>query len=97
VAYGSAIHGQFNPAGYHHWYSLWNLHNYIIIFLMPTPNQNESEQEFIDRCIPYVLNEGTARNIAQAYAMCDYIYQNKQNGISINQNNQAEPKEPENN
>lgn len=63
---------------------------------MPVPTQNETAEQFINRCIPVVINDGSARNVAQAYAMCEYIYQNKQNGISINQNNQTESKEPEN-
>ncbi len=64
---------------------------------MPTPTATETEEQFIERCIPYVLSEGTATNTPQAYAMCLYIYQNKQNGNSINQNNQTKPKEPEDN
>jgi len=44
---------------------------------MPKPRQNETENEFIDRCIPFVLNEGTAINTAQAFAYCQYLWENK--------------------
>ena len=64
---------------------------------MPTPNQNETEEQFINRCIPYVLTEGTASNVAQAYAICEYIYQNKQNGTYINQSNNTQSEEPKDN
>ncbi len=37
---------------------------------MPTPRPDESEKVFIARCIPIVLKEGTARNQAQAVAVC---------------------------
>ena len=42
---------------------------------MPTPNQNESPEDFVSRCIPIVLNEGTARNVGQAYAICVSFYE----------------------
>lgn len=60
---------------------------------MPVPNQNESQEDFISRCIPFVLSEGTASNIPQAYAMCEYIYENNQNANSKNQPNQTESEE----
>lgn len=37
---------------------------------MPTPQVNETEQQFISRCIPQVLNEGTASTPEQAFAVC---------------------------
>jgi hypothetical protein len=77
--------------------NLWLIPNLFKYILMPVPIPNETEEGFINRCIPVVINDGSARNTAQAYAMCLYIYQNKQNGISINQNNQTEPEEPEDN
>lgn len=64
---------------------------------MPVPTNNETEEQFIERCIPVVIGDGSARNTAQAYAMCVYIYQNKQNGISKNQQNQTESEESKNN
>lgn len=44
---------------------------------MPTPQQDESRDQFIQRCIPIVLTEGTARNGGQAYAVCVSMYENR--------------------
>lgn len=41
---------------------------------MPTPELNETRPDFITRCIPIVLTDGTARNSAQAVAVCISIY-----------------------
>lgn len=43
---------------------------------MPSPQPNESESTFIDRCIPMVLSEGTAENQDQAYAICQDMWDN---------------------
>lgn len=40
---------------------------------MPTPQQDETQEEFIARCIPAVLDEGTAEDQEQAAAIC-YSY-----------------------
>ena len=37
---------------------------------MPTPNANETEKDFVSRCIPIVLDEGTAKDNKQAVAIC---------------------------
>lgn len=38
---------------------------------MPDPNPSqESQEEWISRCIPVVLEEGTAENQEQASAIC---------------------------
>ena len=37
---------------------------------MPNVNPNESEKEFVSRCIPIVLHEGTTKDPAQAAAIC---------------------------
>ena len=37
---------------------------------MPTPNPNEPEEDFVSRCIPIVLEEGTAKDNKQAAAIC---------------------------
>jgi hypothetical protein len=34
------------------------------------PGKKETEDEFIGRCIPYVINDGTAKDNSQAYAIC---------------------------
>lgn len=47
---------------------------------MPTPNKGESEKDFVSRCIPVVLKEGTAKNNSQGAAICHSMYKkhNKQ-------------------
>lgn len=46
---------------------------------MPTPGQNETQDEFISRCIPIVLDEGTAENPEQAAAVCFSLWENRGN------------------
>lgn len=41
---------------------------------MPTPGEKETEQEFVDRCIPIVIAEGTAKDGAQASAICHSMW-----------------------
>lgn len=41
---------------------------------MPTPNKNETEKDFISRCVPYVLKEKTAKTKEQAVAICYSIW-----------------------
>lgn len=49
---------------------------------MPTPTATETKKDFIDRCIPYVINEGTANSPEQAYAICQGLWnENKFNHI----------------
>lgn len=40
----------------------------------PKPSQ-ETEQEFVERCIPVVLEDGTAENREQAAAICHSMYE----------------------
>lgn len=44
---------------------------------MPTPKKNETRDDFIDRCIPIVIDEGTAKDGKQAYAVCRSMYDDK--------------------
>lgn len=44
---------------------------------MPTPRKNESREDFVQRCIPIVLDEGTAEDGSQAAAICHSMYDNK--------------------
>jgi len=44
---------------------------------MPTPRRDETRDEFIARCIPIVLEEGTAQSNAQAVAVCNSMYDEK--------------------
>ena len=41
---------------------------------MPSPNKDETQKEFISRCIPVVMDDGTADNQAQAVAVCYSIW-----------------------
>lgn len=41
---------------------------------MPTPNKGESQSDFVSRCIPIVMNEGTAKDNKQASAICYSIF-----------------------
>lgn len=38
--------------------------------VMPTPGKNESQKDFVSRCIPIVLEDGTAKDQKQAAAIC---------------------------
>lgn len=41
---------------------------------MPTPSGNESRSDFVSRCIPIVLEEGTAEEAGQAAAICHSMW-----------------------
>jgi len=41
---------------------------------MPIPNKNERRKDFVGRCIPIVMKEGTAKNSRQGVAICFSIY-----------------------
>lgn len=42
---------------------------------MPRPNPTETQDEFIERCIPIVLRDGTAGNDSQAVAVCQSMWE----------------------
>lgn len=42
---------------------------------MPKPHSGESQSDFVTRCIPIVMNDGTADNNEQAAAICYSIYE----------------------
>lgn len=44
---------------------------------MPTPEKGESKKDFIERCIPIVIDEGTAEDSEQAYAVCNSMFDKK--------------------
>lgn len=44
------------------------------MILIPTPNKGESQKDFISRCIPIVINEGTTDDQSQAAAICYSIW-----------------------
>jgi HK97 family phage major capsid protein len=45
---------------------------------MPTPGKDESEKDFVARCIPMVLDEGTAEDGEQAAAICHSMFKQHQ-------------------
>lgn len=45
---------------------------------MPIPSKDETEKEFIKRCIPFVLDEGTTDDPSQAAAICHGIWDKHQ-------------------
>ncbi len=51
---------------------------------MPTPKSGENEQEFINRCIPILIDEGKDKE--QASAICYSIYKQKNNMSETYQN-----------
>lgn len=52
---------------------------------MPKPKPNETKKEFISRCVPYVLKEGTAKDNKQAVAICNSIWKKhlKEKAVNI--------------
>jgi len=42
---------------------------------MPKPEKGESKEHYISRCIPIVINEGTAKNPKQANAICHSMWE----------------------
>ena len=51
---------------------------------MPHPESGEEKKDFMKRCIPYVIHEGTAAHSKQAAAICYSIWdrENKIGDIS---------------
>jgi len=51
---------------------------------MPTPNEGESENEYVSRCIPIVIHEGTAKDSKQAAAICHSMWdEHKKKGNAV--------------
>jgi hypothetical protein len=51
---------------------------------MPDPREGESEKDFVKRCIPIVIAEGTAEDGSQAEAICHSMYQQKKGKSKMN-------------
>jgi hypothetical protein len=49
---------------------------------MPNPNVGENEKDFVSRCIPVVLKDGTAKDNTQATAICYSMYKEAQKKVS---------------
>jgi hypothetical protein len=50
---------------------------------MPVPQPNESEQDFVSRCTPIVMEDGTAEDNEQATAVCHSMYRQAQEAVRI--------------
>jgi hypothetical protein len=50
---------------------------------MPTPRNKETEDKFVGRCIPIVIAEGTAKDGAQAAAICHSMYQRHKKNATL--------------
>ena len=44
---------------------------------MPKPLPTEKQKDFVKRCIPVLMNEGTAKNVQQAVAICSSMFVKK--------------------
>jgi hypothetical protein len=54
---------------------------------MPTPTNNEKRSDFISRCIPKVIDEGTAKSPEQAYAICASMFDKETKTFDWNERN----------
>jgi hypothetical protein len=87
-----AGNGPLSFQGGNSWFLVWFIsHHFSPFILMPTPEENETQNEFVARCIPIVIRDGTARNTAQAVAVCNYLYQNKSNAKSSHHESETKP------
>jgi len=48
---------------------------------MPKPRDGESEKDFVSRCIPMVMDEGTAKDNKQASAICYSMYKESKKSV----------------
>jgi len=53
---------------------------------MPTPESGESRDDFVSRCIPVVIEDGTAENPDQAVAVCNSMWEEAQEGKDMTKN-----------
>lgn len=59
---------------------------------MPTPTTGESHDDFISRCIPIVIDDGTASDEEQAVAVCESLWDQEQSAYSrLAKNNGFKP------
>jgi len=49
---------------------------------MPSPRKNEKQSDFVNRCVPYVIDEGTAKTRSQAVAICYSLYRRKRSPVA---------------
>jgi hypothetical protein len=51
---------------------------------MPNPKPDESRDDYMERCIPFVMNEGSAESNEQAAAMCNGMWDDAKAGAKTN-------------
>jgi hypothetical protein len=62
---------------------------------MPTPRKGEKRSAFVSRCVPIVIDEGTAKNPDQAVAICNSMWEDAKKELPMEQEVQAAPVQPE--
>jgi hypothetical protein len=50
---------------------------------MPYPKKDEKKSDYISRCIPYVIKEGTAKDEKQAAAICYSMWEKHETSENI--------------
>jgi DNA replication protein DnaD len=60
---------------------------------MPTPRRGEKQKDFVSRCIPVVLKDGTAKGQDQAVAVCNSMWEdrNKEADVEETEEKAMEP------
>lgn len=48
---------------------------------MPEIQEGETREEFVDRCIPIVIEDGTAKTPEQAVAICNSMWENREKSL----------------
>lgn len=48
---------------------------------MPTVKKDETYDDWMQRCIPYVIDEGTAEDEQQAAAICNSMWEKQSNNL----------------
>jgi len=50
---------------------------------MPTPNEGETREDFVERCIPVVIEDETAEDDDQAVAICNQMWEQEQQEADV--------------
>ncbi|RLC88771.1 MAG: hypothetical protein DRJ03_01600 [Chloroflexi bacterium] len=50
---------------------------------MPKPKKNEKQKDFVSRCIPIVMHEGTAKDNKQAAAICNSMWREAKKEVDM--------------
>jgi len=58
---------------------------------MPEPRAGEKEKDFVERCIPVVLDDGTAKDGEQAAAICHSMWREAHGGKAMQEDALREP------